>query len=156
MNTNTGKSRFGIRAHRLAIGAGVALLSTLSVAGPATASEPQTGIAASTSATSNGQAPGEVEGLQVEGLQVEGLGPAVDTEQLLALRGGDDTQSQTILVDGTVGDNSAENIVSGHNVVSDGSFGNAAGIATVIQNSGSNVLIQNAMNVNVDFVDPGP
>lgn len=91
-----------------------------------------------------------------EGQQVQGLGAAIGTGRLGALSGGDGTEIHTILVDGTVDGNTAENVVSGHNIVSDGSFGNAAGIATVIQNSGSNVLIQNAMDVNIDFVDPGP
>ena len=35
-------------------------------------------------------------------------------------------------------------------------FANASGISTVIQNTGANVLIQNAMIVNVKFADSGP
>lgn len=135
------------RARALVIGAGVALLSILSAASVVVAAEP-TGTTAS--------APVVADNPEATSQSVEGLGVAIGTADLGALRGGDDVQSQTILVDGTVTDNSAENVVSGHNVISDGSFGNAAGIATVIQNSGSNVLIQNAMNVNIDFVDPAP
>lgn len=146
--TSTRKTRPGVhRARTLTIGAGWALLSIVSAAGVVVAAEP-TGTTASVPVVSDD--------LEAASQHVEGLGVAIGTVDLGALRGGDDTQSQTILVDGSVNDNSAENVVSGHNVVSDGSFGNAAGIATVIQNSGSNVLIQNAMNVNVDFVDPAP
>lgn len=58
--------------------------------------------------------------------------------------------------DGNVGGNTATGIVSGDNIVDGGAFANAAGINTVIQNSGSNVLIQNGTAVNVQFVDPRP
>jgi hypothetical protein len=52
---------------------------------------------------------------------------------------------------GTVTDNSAVNVVTGNNVINGGSFANSSGLPTVIQNSGSNVLIQNATIVNVQF-----
>ena len=46
--------------------------------------------------------------------------------------------------------------IGGRNIVTGGAFGNAAGINTVIQNSGANVLIQNGTAVNVQFGGPGP
>ena len=58
--------------------------------------------------------------------------------------------------DGNVGGNTATGVISGDNVVDGGAFANAAGINTVIQNSGANVLIQNGTAVNVQFVDPRP
>jgi hypothetical protein len=86
---------------------------------------------------------------------VAGIGAPVDLARLEGMRGGDGTSNE-IQVDGEVGGNHAENITSGTNRVDGGSFGNAAGVSTVIQNSGSNVLIQNAMIVNVKFADPTP
>jgi hypothetical protein len=50
---------------------------------------------------------------------------------------------------GVVADNQATNVSTGMNVVSEGSFAGSAGIPTLIQNSGNNVLIQNATIVNV-------
>lgn len=90
---------------------------------------------------------------------VAGMGQPIQSDALGRLRGGDSNVTNVtndIDVDGDVSGNSADNIVSGTNIVSGGAFGNAAGISTVIQNSGSNVLIQNAMIVNVRFTDPAP
>lgn len=83
------------------------------------------------------------------------FGAALAMERLDAMRGGDGNVSTTTNradVRGNVGGNSATNVVGGGNLVADGSFGSAAGISTVIQNSGSNVLIQNSTIVNVQFV----
>ncbi len=52
-------------------------------------------------------------------------------------------------LNGTMSDTEAKNTVSGGNVVSGSAFDNAAGLPTVIQNSGNNVLIQNSTIVNV-------
>jgi hypothetical protein len=86
------------------------------------------------------------------------LGVALDRDALDAMRGGDDTHTTTNTIDvhGDVGGNTATDIVTGTNSIDGGSFANAAGIATVIQNTGANVLIQNAMVVNLQFVEPGP
>ena len=84
---------------------------------------------------------------------VSELGHAVAVDRLSALRGGDGSQTENLIdVDGSVDDNTAHHITSGTNSIADGAFSNASGINTVIQNSGSNVLIQNAMIVTVDFV----
>ncbi len=85
--------------------------------------------------------------------RVAGMGPAIGTDMLDALRGGDVDNNVTI--DGNVSGNSADRVVSGSNTIQDGAFANATGISTVIQNSGSNVLIQNGMVVNVQFTEPG-
>ena len=87
---------------------------------------------------------------------VDGIGATVDADRLSGLRGGEKSIDNRILVDGRVSDNVAEKIVSGANAVGGDAFGNANGINTVIQNTGSNVLIQNAMIVNVQFTDPSP
>lgn len=83
------------------------------------------------------------------------LGSAVDLESLGDLRGGTDVDND-IWVNGRVEDAVADDVMTGHNSVTAGSFANASGISTVIQNTGANVLIQNAMIVNVKFADTGP
>lgn len=87
------------------------------------------------------------------------FGGAVPLARLDRMRGGDGNSTHTTNVadlDGRVDGNTATDVVSGTNRIADGSFANAAGISTVIQNSGSNVLIQNSTIVNVQFVDPTP
>lgn len=46
-------------------------------------------------------------------------------------------------------ENSVVDAVTGGNLISDGSLANNAGLSTVIQNSGNNVLIQNALILNI-------
>lgn len=83
---------------------------------------------------------------------VSELGRAIATDRLAGLRGGDGSQVDNLIdVDGSVDGNTAHHIASGSNSIADGAFNNASGINTVIQNTGSNVLIQNAMIVTVDF-----
>ncbi len=91
---------------------------------------------------------------------VAGLGPVVGGDALQGMHSGNPGFDPAILVevhnDGVVSGNVAHDNVSGQNVVGGGAFGNAAGISTVIQNSGNNVLIQNGTAVNVQFGGPGP
>lgn len=94
------------------------------------------------------------DGLALPSPLVEGMGQAITADALEGFRGGDDVEN-TVVIDGSVTGNTADRIVSGTNTIQDGAFANANGISTVIQNSGSNVLIQNGMVVNVQFVDPG-
>ncbi|HRK77688.1 MAG TPA: hypothetical protein PLQ95_04040 [Thiobacillus sp.] len=54
-------------------------------------------------------------------------------------------------LDGAVHNNSASELVTGYNLVSDGSLVNNSGFNTVIQNSGNNVLIQNAVILNIQM-----
>ena len=88
------------------------------------------------------------------------LGRPVDPGYLGDLRGGvdldEDAVDALIDVDGTVTDTTADNVVTGSNIIRDGSFANASGLNTVIQNTGANVLIQNATIVQVEFADPLP
>ena len=80
------------------------------------------------------------------------FGTALAVDRLDAMRGGDATTTNRADLRGNVGGNTATNVLGAGNRVADGSFANAAGISTVIQNSGSNVLIQNSTIVNVQFV----
>ena len=65
-------------------------------------------------------------------------------------RGGTDTHNDA-RVDGAVAANTAVQVVTGNNRIDTGSFANMAGIPVVIQNSGANVLIQNATIINLQF-----
>ncbi|HEU5135902.1 MAG TPA: hypothetical protein VFU13_12205 [Steroidobacteraceae bacterium] len=83
------------------------------------------------------------------------LGAPVSSATLDEQRGGDETEIQNnIRVTGDVTDNSATNVVTGANNIQDGSFDNASGVLSVVQNTGANVLIQSATIVNVQFTDP--
>ena len=94
----------------------------------------------------------EVPAPDVPMASISELGRAVAIDRLSVMRGGDASQTENLIdVDGSVDDNTAHHITSGSNSIADGAFSNASGINTVIQNTGSNVLIQNAMIVTVDF-----
>ena len=83
------------------------------------------------------------------------LGEPVTSATLDQLRGGDDTEiHNNIRVTGEVTDNSATNVVTGANNIQGGSFDNASGVLSVVQNTGANVLIQSATIVNVQFTEP--
>lgn len=86
---------------------------------------------------------------------ITGIGAPLPAGSLQSMRGGDSSTTNNVDIRGGVGGNTATDVVSGTNVIQGGSFANANGISTVIQNSGSNVLIQNGTVVNVQFVDPG-
>ena len=83
------------------------------------------------------------------------LGKPVPSTTLDEQRGGDDTEILNhIDIDGDVTDNTATNVVTGANNIQGGSFDNASGVFSVVQNTGANVLIQSATIVNVQFDDP--
>ena len=77
-------------------------------------------------------------------------GKPIAPDALAAKRGGDGVFNDQQLK-GMVANNSASNITTGTNVISEGAFSNSVGLPTVIQNSGNNVLIQNATIVNVQI-----
>lgn len=79
------------------------------------------------------------------------LGSGVDSATLDSQRGGTDTVNNNMQLGGTVTDNVANHVVTGSNSIDAGSFANMSGIPTVIQNSGANVLIQNATIINLQF-----
>ena len=74
----------------------------------------------------------------------------IDEIALSGERGGaSDTHLSEIRAIGTVREVSASDLVTGHNIVSDGALAGASGIPMFIQNTGNGVLIQNAVIVNV-------
>jgi hypothetical protein len=85
--------------------------------------------------------------LSIGGEQVQ----AVALDQLEHERGREDTVRQDTKLNGDVANNSATNVNTGSNTIDAGSFANMSGIPVVIQNSGANVLIQNATVINLQF-----
>lgn len=73
----------------------------------------------------------------------------VEPEQLGALRGGSELVLNHMTLDGTTADNSASHVITGANLIGSGAFASASGMSVVIQNSGANVLIQNAVILNL-------
>lgn len=80
-----------------------------------------------------------------------GLGPAVPVDQLDGARGRSGGIGSDTRLNGAVSGNAASHITTGDNVIQSGSFANASGIPVVIQNSGANVLIQNATVINLQL-----
>ena len=76
---------------------------------------------------------------------------AVALDRLEHERGREDTVRQDTKLNGDVANNSATNVNTGSNTIDAGSFANMSGIPVVIQNSGANVLIQNATVINLQF-----
>ena len=85
--------------------------------------------------------------LSIGGEQVQ----AVALDQLEHERGREDTVRQDTKLNGDVANISATNVNTGSNTIDAGSFANMSGIPVVIQNSGANVLIQNATVINLQF-----
>lgn len=75
---------------------------------------------------------------------------AMADAQLDQLRGRQ-TVFNTNDVDGQLYNNEVISNVTGSNFVGDGAFAGISGFSTVIQNSGNNVLIQNATVLNLQF-----
>ncbi len=80
-------------------------------------------------------------------VQLENL--VADANILEHSRGGAELNLYDIKSDGIVRDNQAYNLNTGSNYIAEGSFAGAAGFATAVQNSGNNVLIQNATIINL-------
>lgn len=83
--------------------------------------------------------------------EVPGFGTPLASAQLAGYRGGFDVVNNDMQLSGAVTNNSAVDVLSGSNFIADGSFANASGMPMVVQNSGSNVLIQNATIINVQM-----
>ncbi|MEN3292334.1 MAG: hypothetical protein V7642_1587 [Burkholderiales bacterium] len=77
-------------------------------------------------------------------------GTALESGALDLYRAGAEVRNG-IRPEGLVGSNAANNVITGMNSISEGAFTNASGLPIVIQNSGANVLIQNATIVNIQL-----
>lgn len=77
------------------------------------------------------------------------FGVAIADDQLAAYRGGQTLELNTNNLDATLSDNQAISNITGSNLVTSGAFAGANGMNTIIQNSGNNVIIQNATILNL-------
>lgn len=79
------------------------------------------------------------------------FGSPVPVSQLAGARGGSFQTENHMSLTGTTSGNSAQNVMTGNNSIERGAFDNMSGLPVVIQNSGANVLIQNAVIVNLQM-----
>ena len=77
------------------------------------------------------------------------FGNPLSSTALANLRGGTDTTVNDMQLNGTTANNTARDVSTGNNAINGGAFANLSGIPVVIQNTGANVLIQNAVILNV-------
>ncbi len=78
-------------------------------------------------------------------------GQPVASVELAQHRGGASLSRSEMIVSGTTAGNSASNVLTGSNSIAAGSFANMSGLPLVVQNSGANVLIQNAVIINLQM-----
>ena len=83
--------------------------------------------------------------------EIAGWGAPQRQAKLSDARGGTDIVSNDATLSATVSNNTANNVSTGSNVINGGAFANATGLPMVIQNSGANVLIQNATVINLQL-----
>ena len=80
-----------------------------------------------------------------------GFDKPVRADKLADYRGGTALVSSDIKLSSTTANNTAVNVATGTNAISAGSFSNMSGLPIVIQNTGANVLIQNAVILNLQM-----
>lgn len=114
---------------------------------PATVSADEHASPAMTGSTSDAQSASPAASTQTADAL---MGTAVSPTALDGYRGGSQTFND-MQVNGTMSDTRALGVTTGSNSIAEGSFANASGLPMVIQNTGANVLIQNATIVNVQF-----
>jgi hypothetical protein len=136
--------------------AGVLALAALSWTQPVIAEEaftssPVLGDVATPSVTSSLYALGPASLAITVDVRRNPFGSKPMTAAALAARRGGDRIFNENQLRGVVADNNASNLTTGTNIISDGAFAGSVGLPMVIQNSGNNVLIQNATIVNVQL-----
>lgn len=75
----------------------------------------------------------------------------VATATLAEFRGGTSIVNNDMQLAGTTANNTAINVATGTNAITGGAFSSMSGLPVVIQNSGANVLIQNAVILNLQI-----
>lgn len=81
----------------------------------------------------------------------QSLGVPVSAQALAGYRGGHVFQLGEAQLSAQLNDNRATDNLTGTNIVTQQALSGASGIPTVIQNSGNNVIIQNATILNVQM-----
>lgn len=85
------------------------------------------------------------------GISRAGFDKPVQADKLGDYRGGTALVTSDMQLSGTTANNTAVNVATGTNAISAGSFSNMSGLPIVIQNTGANVLIQNAVILNLQM-----
>jgi len=80
-----------------------------------------------------------------------GFGVPVSDDDLSGYRGGSALQINEMKLNSNLLNNQAIGNVTGSNIVTQDAFSGASGFSTVVQNSGNNVIIQNATIVNLSL-----
>jgi hypothetical protein len=80
-----------------------------------------------------------------------GFSQPIAAAELARHRGGTQIVKNDVTLAGTTANNTAQQVSTGNNDISAGSFSNMNGIPVVIQNSGANVLIQNAVVLHLQL-----
>ena len=80
-----------------------------------------------------------------------GFDQPLSSDALSGYRGGMAVVHNDMQLAGTTAGNTAINVATGANAISAGAFSNMSGLPIVIQNSGANVLIQNAVILNLQM-----
>jgi hypothetical protein len=75
----------------------------------------------------------------------------VDASALASYRGGAQVVHNDMTLAGTTAENTANHVNTGNNAIGTGAFSSMSGIPVVIQNTGANVLIQNALIVHMQM-----
>ena len=86
-----------------------------------------------------------------QGVSRTAFNQPVEADKLADYRGGTALISSDMQLSGTTANNTAVNVATGTNAISAGSFSNMSGLPIVIQNTGANVLIQNAVILNLQM-----
>lgn len=79
------------------------------------------------------------------------FGAPLANARLETQRGGQDLIVNEQKLKATLTDNSASNLNTGNNIITDGALAGINGIPMVIQNSGNNVIIQNSTILNLNL-----
>jgi hypothetical protein len=93
--------------------------------------------------------------LPAQAEELAGLPASVLSDhELTGARGGDGlnlVQLSELSENATLSGNTVNGAITGNNMISDGAFAGTNGFATVIQNSGNHVIIQDALILNLTF-----
>lgn len=84
-------------------------------------------------------------------IQSAGFDKPVAMATLEEHRGGSEFVHNDMTLAGTTSGNTAINVATGTNTISAGAFSSMSGLPVVIQNSGANVLIQNALILHLQM-----
>lgn len=80
-----------------------------------------------------------------------GFAQPLTAARLAQYRGGTQIVHNDMTLNGTTSNNLAQDVSTGSNAISAGAFANMSGIPVVIQNTGANVLIQNALILHLQL-----